>query len=136
MKKLFMTLLAVLVFPVTILASDWQHFGVGAMATYTLTLSADTSAATVLPGSGEYAGTYMLPVMYEASADDAVVLTLHPSSTSSIDMLNGNGTVADATTGGYISPNDRWWISGPLYYELSGLGAGTVTFTFAVAKDK
>jgi hypothetical protein len=135
MKKLFSVAFLVLFFPAILFAGDWENFGIGALLTYDLTLSADATA-TVLPGADDYAGTYLLPVYYLSSADDAVVFTLHRSATDSYDLLNGGGTVADATTGGHVSPNDRWWIDGPLYYTLTGLGSGTITLKFAVSKDR
>jgi hypothetical protein len=79
-------------------------------------------------------GGYIMPVEYIASADDALVLTL--TTALGIDILNGNGTVADGTTGGYISPNDRWPISSTLTYTLSGLSESeTATFRFHVVNE-
>lgn len=115
--------------------SDWDYYGIGGMQTYEVTLSADATAEE-LPGFGEYGGTWLMPVKYHASGDDAFTVTLVDHATDGVDYLNGNGTVADGTTGGFISPNDRWPITKQLYYTVSGIGAGTVTLTFCVSKDR
>ena len=99
---------------------------------YTLVLSADATA-TELPGDFMYKGTYLLPVKYIASLDDTWTFTLQDS--NGIDFLNGNGAVTDGTTGGHISPNDRWPITETLYYTLTGRGSGTITLTINVAAE-
>ena len=103
------------------------------MLSYELTLS-DDATATVLPGYGEYGGTYLLPVKYIASDDDAVTITLVDA--DGVDYLNAKGGITDGTTGGFVSPDDRWPINGPLYYTCMGLGSGTLKLTFYVSKDR
>jgi hypothetical protein len=116
--------------------ATWDHFGIGALIALEVTLSADATAVE-LPGFGDYAGTWLMPVKYHASLDDAFTLVLVDDPTDGVDYLNGNGgAIADGTDGGFISPNDRWPINKKLYYTTTGIGAGTVTLTFYVSKDR
>jgi len=111
---------------------SWQPIGrAGKMRFYQLTLTAD--GTDDLPME-DIMGGYIMPLEYLASGDDAIVITLKTA--LGVDILNGNGTVADATTGGYISPNDRWPISSTLTYDVSGLSESeTVTFRFHVVNE-
>ena len=110
---------------------DWTALGrAGKMRVYQLTLAADGTAALPME---DIMGGYIMPIEYISSDDAAVVLTL--TTALGIDILNGNGTITDGTTGGFISPNDRWPISSTLTYTLSGMTAGTVTFRFHVVND-
>lgn len=110
---------------------SWLPIGrAGKMRVYQLTLSEDGTAALPMD---DIMGGYIMPVEYITSADDSIALTL--TTALGIDILNGNGTITDGTTGGYISPNDRWPISSTLTYALTGLGSGTATFRFHVVNE-
>jgi len=111
-------------------AGDWSCGSSACTKQIIFTAGGDTTADF---GTEKVMNMFLMPVQVVASADDSVVVTLVGSITGR-DYLDGNGTLADATTAQALSQDDRWVIGETMVPTISGLGSGTVTLIFSVSK--
>jgi len=129
-KKLFLILATLCLTTGVSFAGGWSCSGSACTKQIVFTSG---GAATADFDTESVMNLFMMPVQIVASADDSVVVTLIGSTTGR-DYLDGNGTLADATTPQAIDTDDRWIIGETMVPTISGLGSGTVTLIFSVSK--
>lgn len=93
----------------------------------TLVLSGDASEVNL---DARLIGGYLFSVEVVTSADDAVTFTIK----SGLGTTMCTGTTTAATSGEYISINDRYAINSLPNYTVSGLGSGTLTVQITVSR--